>query len=80
MTVSLQSGRNIMDILVGWLPVALQAKAKAIIAAIGMLLSIIVAIVPAFPSWGFAIIAAITALGVYQTPNLGYTPPALSGE
>jgi len=61
--------------LVSLLPVAWQPKAKAIVAALGTILTVIVTVTPVLPDWAPAVLTALTTLGVYATPAPGYVPP-----
>ena len=63
--------------LVNLLPLAWQDKAKAIVAALGTVVAVVVVAIPNMPSWASAVVAALTTLGVYQTPNNTPEPPSV---
>lgn len=65
-----------MEEIVNLLPVKWQPKAKSVIAAIGSLLVIVVAVVPVMPKWAAAVLGVLTYLGVYHTPAPGYVAPS----
>ena len=61
--------------LVALLPAIWQPKAKAIVAALGTVLTVVVASVPELPKWASVVVAVLTALGIYAVPAPGYVPP-----
>lgn len=56
-------------ILFALLPASARPYAKAIVAAIGLVLSTAAAVIPGCPSWVTVVVAFLTALGVYAQPN-----------
>jgi hypothetical protein len=63
--------------LVSLLPVKWQDKAKTIVAVLGLVLGAVVESLPAVPHWLAVVVAVLTALGVYATPNVGYVDPTV---
>jgi uncharacterized membrane protein len=62
--------------LVGMLPASWQPKVKGIIGFIGLVVTAIVAFAPTgLPSWFTVVVAALTWLGVYGAPAVGYAAP-----
>lgn len=61
-----------LDTVVNYLPVAWRPRAKAVIAALGALAVTLSVVLPDAPRWLTVLLAALTALGVYQTPAPGY--------
>ena len=61
--------------LVTLLPASWRPKVKAIVAAIGTILTVVVVAVPVLPKWASVVVAALTALGIYATPAPGYVAP-----
>lgn len=63
-----------LDVLVAWLPVKLQDKAKTVVASIGAAITVALLVWPGeVPSWLTVASSVVTVLGVYGVPNLGYT-------
>lgn len=56
--------------LVSLLPEKLQDKAKALVAVAGVVVGAVVQVVPNHPAWLDVLVAVLTALGVYVTPNI----------
>lgn len=61
--------------LVELLPLSWQPKVKGIIAALGVIAAVIVAMVPSLPDWVAVVVAALTWAGVYGLPAVGYVTP-----
>lgn len=62
-----------LDKLVSILPESQRDKAKAYIAWLGTVASVLVIVLDGTPPrWLVAAIAVLTALGVYAVPNVGY--------
>jgi len=64
-----------MNALVELLPVALQSRAKALVAAVGMVLTVLSATLPDVPTWITITLGILTALSVHQVPAPGYVAP-----
>lgn len=62
-----------LDRLVSILPASQRDKAKAWVAWLGTVATIAALVTPQAPKWLVGAIAVLTALGVYGTPNQGYT-------
>jgi len=62
--------------LVSLLPVSWQDKAKTVVAVLGIVVGAVVQSLGSVPHWLTVVVAVLTALGVYATPNLGYRDPA----
>ena len=63
---------SLLDRLVSILPESQRDKAKAYVAWLGTVASIVTLVVPVAPRWLTAVVAVLTALGVYATPAPGY--------
>jgi hypothetical protein len=66
--------------LVLMLPTSWQPRVKGIVAALGTIAAVVVALVPDLPSWAAVVVAGLTWAGVYGLPALGYVPPATSAQ
>lgn len=67
-----------MRSIINTLPVAWQDKAKAIVGALGAVLTAVAAVLQAqgtTPLWLTVVLAALSALGVYGAVNPGYVSP-----
>lgn len=58
---------------VSLLPVALQDKAKTVVAVVGGVAGAVVQAWPGHPGWVEPALAGLTALGVYAVPNVKAT-------
>ena len=63
-----------LESLVKLLPESWQPKAKSVLVALGTIAGLLTLVLDS-PEWLTAVIAVLTALGVYQTPNIGYIRP-----
>ena len=64
-----------LESLVKLLPASWQPKAKGVLVALGTIAGLLTLVLDS-PEWLTALIAVLTALGVYQAPNLSYVRPA----
>jgi uncharacterized membrane protein YphA (DoxX/SURF4 family) len=69
-----------MNAFVAMLPASWQPKAKAVVSAIGCILAVVLVVFPVLPDWASAVVAALTALGIYATPAPGYVAPEVAAH
>ena len=58
-----------MNLLLPLLPAKVRPYAKAVLAALGTVLTAVALVVPNDPAWVTVVLSALTALGVYVQPN-----------
>lgn len=69
-----------LEKLVVLLPASWQPKAKAIALALGTIAGFVVLYWTDAPEWVSAAVAALTWLGVYHVPAVGYVRPAYDAK
>lgn len=62
-----------LDRLLSPLPESVRTRAKGIVAALGAVVGLLTLVIDGEPDWLTKAVLVATALGVYVTPNLGYT-------